>query len=163
MNSIRWMPMIRWLKFPFRVHILHKTVQLSVHELWGGCVRNWLKACPTVPPSNSEKGAGWHFLKSSVSAFHSHNPAPISFFFFLTLMKGLVQSGYLAFCAEKAVVCNSHSFFLFNDVDDRNHLLSAQNRRREHTSEKFPSNSNMAYNMHTLSVVQYKTSLWASE
>lgn len=60
MNSIRWMPMIRWLKFPFRVHILHKTVQLSVHELRGGdalCV--WLKACPTVPPSNSEQAEGF--------------------------------------------------------------------------------------------------------
>lgn len=59
MNSIRWMPMIRWLKFPFRVHILHKTVQLSVHELRAGYVCVRLKACPTVPPSNSERGGLW--------------------------------------------------------------------------------------------------------
>ena len=46
MNSIRWMPMIRWLKFPFRVHILHKTVQLSVHEPRGGyaCMCVWKHA-----------------------------------------------------------------------------------------------------------------------
>lgn len=109
MNSIRWMPMIRWLKFPFRVHILHKTVQLSVHELWGGCVREWLKACPTVPPSNSEKRAGWHFSISSLSAFHLHNPLA---FFFFSGMKGFVQFGCFAFCCrvEKCVVCNSRSF-----------------------------------------------------
>lgn len=42
MNSIRWMPMIRWLKFPFRVHFLHKTVQLSV------CEQN---VCENIPNS----------------------------------------------------------------------------------------------------------------
>lgn len=56
MNSIRWKPMIRWLKFPFWVRILHKTVQLSVHELRGGYVCICLKACPTVPPSPWEQG-----------------------------------------------------------------------------------------------------------
>lgn len=80
MNGIRWMPMIRWLKFPFRVHILHKTVQLSVHELRAGsaCVR--LKACPTVPPSPLEaEGEKKHFWISSLCLCLSF-PWPVSRF-----------------------------------------------------------------------------------
>lgn len=68
MNSIRWMPMIRWLKFPFRVHILHKTVQLSVHELRGGYVCRRVKACPTVPPSP------WEQRGQRLLLFHFYHP-----------------------------------------------------------------------------------------
>lgn len=112
MNSIRWMPMIRWLKFPFRVHILHKTVQLSVHELWGGYVCMWLKACPTVPPSNSEQG--WKpffniFLCFCISFLWPMSKLLFRSALFCAPIKPFVQRWNLTFgsCFGKYFVCNS--------------------------------------------------------
>lgn len=80
MNSIRWMPMIRWLKFPLRVHILHKTVQLSVHELSMKriCVCGWMfvwkhaQQCHLAPEHRGGRKAGtFSVLMISVFALPS--------------------------------------------------------------------------------------------
>lgn len=140
MNSIRWMPMIRWLKFPFRVHILHKTVQLSVHELRRGYVCMCVKACPTVPPSPWEQGG--HSLVNTFPCFRisflwsmskllwSHHYFVFSFkvfFLFFTQLLYLTPGS----CFRKYVVCNSKSLHcrLFNDQGDTNNFLSVQNRK----------------------------------
>lgn len=179
MNGIRWMPMIRWLKFPFRVHILHKTVQLSVHELRAGsaCVR--LKACPTVPPSPLEaEGEKKHFWISSLCLCLSF-PWPVSRFCYeVSVVFSFVESlvshtlGGSPFGKKekekkkiKNLVCNSESLhFGFSNDRGVDHFLFPYKTGNHNTLLwEFCWNSNTAYNMHTLSVVQYNTSQWASE
>lgn len=144
MNSIRWMPMIRWLKFPFRVHILHKTVQLSVHELRAGYVCMCLKACPTVPPSPWEQRRERVFniffcFLHFIFMIHEYNCCEVSiilcFSFKLFAQISCLTPGS---CFGKYVVCNSKPlhFGFFNDRGDTNNFLSVQNRKPQHSIVK---------------------------
>lgn len=180
MNGIRWMPMIRWLKFPFRVHILHKTVQLSVHELRAGSACVWLKACPTVPPSpleaEGEKKTFFNILPLSLP-FISMTREQILLWsqrcFFVRWIFGISHFGRFAFRKKrerkknnkKNLVCNSESLhFGFSNDRGVDHFLFPYKTGNHNTLLwEFCWNSNTAYNMHTLSVVQYNTSQWASE
>lgn len=137
MNSIRWMPMIRWLKFPFRVHILHKTVQLSVHELRGGYVCVCVKACPTVPPSPWEQGG-------EKTVFNIFLCFCISFFYDPWAVKSALFSKFCPIFVSYTwqlfwKICNSeplHFWVVLMIGGDANNFLSIQNRKPQHSVVK---------------------------
>ena len=138
MNSIRWMPMIRWLKFPFRVHILHKTVQLSVHKLRGGYVCMRLKACPTVPPSPWEQGgtACNIFLCFCILSLWSMAVAPVLFWCFIPSVAQLscrtIGSENMLWAIESHYILFFYFLSFFKDWGDSNDFLSVQSRNPQH-------------------------------
>lgn len=149
MNSIRWMPMIRWLKFPFRVHILHKTVQLSVHEPRG---RMCLKPCPTLPPSPGEQRGRHAFGSSTVfyvffffSYKMSRTWSEVSsvfcvalFFVFLIQSFVIPYSWHLLSGGGKtfSTQFSPNSGIFFNDHSDTNSFLSVKKKKRKSKNRK---------------------------